>query len=198
MSMQSVSPREAHQRLGADPSCVLIDVRSSGEFASGHAAGARCIPLHTLTPRRVAEVVGEIDDRTIQLICASGARSRQGAAALIRAGMTNVINVEGGTRAWKRQGLPVESDGRRMLPLDRQVQLGAGLMALVGGLLGFFVHHWFFIVPTFVGFGLTLAGATGWCTLAVLLAKMPWNHDVTLGTSCCATAVQSRQEATVG
>ncbi|MGA8903369.1 YgaP-like transmembrane domain [Bradyrhizobium sp.] len=36
---------------------------------------------------------------------------------------------------------------------------------------------WFFIVPGFVGAGLLLAGLTGFCGMARLLMRAPWNRD---------------------
>jgi hypothetical protein len=43
---------------------------------------------------------------------------------------------------------------------------------------------WVFL-SGFVGFGLMLAGATNFCPMAIVLAKMPWNQ-VTKKTSCCS------------
>jgi hypothetical protein len=37
------------------------------------------------------------------------------------------------------------------------------------------VHKNFALIPAFLGAGLTMAGSTGWCGLAILLSKMPWN-----------------------
>ena len=38
------------------------------------------------------------------------------------------------------------------------------------------VSPWFLAVPAFVGGGLTFAGATGTCGMALVLLKMPWNR----------------------
>ena len=58
----------------------------------------------------------------------------------------------------------------------RQVQLIAGALILSGILLGWLVHPGFYGMSAFVGAGLTVAGATGWCGMARLLRIMPWNH----------------------
>ena len=57
----------------------------------------------------------------------------------------------------------------------RQVQLVIGVLALTGSVLALTVDKNFAIVPAILGAGLTLAGSTGWCGLAILLSKMPWN-----------------------
>src|SRR5262249_61381842 len=83
--------------------------------------------------------------------------------------------IEGGLDAWRKAGLPVVSDRRQPLELQRQVQIGAGSLALVGTLLGVFVSPWFFAVPAFVGTGLIMAGVTGFCGMGPLLMRAPWD-----------------------
>ena len=73
-------------------------------------------------------------------------------------------------------GLPLERSERRGLPLMRQVQLIIGLCVLTGSILALAVHPNFALIPAFFGAGLTMAGSTGWCGLAILLSKMPWNR----------------------
>jgi hypothetical protein len=58
------------------------------------------------------------------------------------------------------------------------VQIGAGSLAVVGTLLGLFVSPWFFAVPAFVGAGLITAGLTGFCGMARILMRAPWNRSV--------------------
>lgn len=48
-------------------------------------------------------------------------------------------------------------------------------VALLGVILGYTVHGGFFLISGFVGAGLMLAGITGFCGMARLLEKMPWN-----------------------
>jgi rhodanese-related sulfurtransferase len=82
----------------------LIDVRTPGEFASGHVPGAKNIPLDELPAR-----MGELGDPAAEVfvICEVGGRSAQAASSLAAAGR-RAVNVKGGTRAWKAAGLPVE------------------------------------------------------------------------------------------
>jgi hypothetical protein len=51
------------------------------------------------------------------------------------------------------------------------------LLVLAGVVLGFLFGPAFFGLAGFVGAGLLLAGATGWCGMARLLAAMPWNRS---------------------
>ena len=48
----------------------------------------------------------------------------------------------------------------------------------IGTLLGLTVSPWFLALPLFVGGGLTVAGVTGFCGMAMLLMRAPWNRAV--------------------
>ncbi|MFN4101599.1 MAG: DUF2892 domain-containing protein, partial [Pararhodobacter sp.] len=61
------------------------------------------------------------------------------------------------------------------LPMNRQVQITAGLLTLTGVLIGTFVHPAGYALAGFIGAGLTFAGISGWCGMANVLAVMPWN-----------------------
>lgn len=89
--------------LGDGSPPVLIDVRTPAEFASGHVAGAKNIPLDEL-PKRVAEVP---EGAEVFVICQSGRRSAAASDLLLGAGR-RPVNVAGGTGAWVGAGLPVE------------------------------------------------------------------------------------------
>ena len=52
----------------------------------------------------------------------------------------------------------------------------SGSLILLGVLAGWLVSPWFYLIDVMVGAGLLTAGLTGFCGMARLLAKMPWNH----------------------
>ena len=81
----------------------LIDVRTQGEYAAGHLAQARLIPLQELETR-----LGEIDkSKPILLYCRTGHRSGQALKLLVGKGFPDVRHIEGGIVAWQAAGLPV-------------------------------------------------------------------------------------------
>ena len=110
----------------------------------------------------------------VYLICRSGSRGKQACEKLLSAGYENVVNVEGGTLAWEKAGLPVRR-GKKVISLERQVRIAAGSLVLLGSLLGL-LSPWFFALPAFVGAGLVFSGVTDTCGMGLLLAKMPWNR----------------------
>ena len=78
---------------------VLVDVRSNGEWNAGHAPSATHLPVE-----KVRTQVSRLSkSERIIMICRSGARSAQAAAALAELGY-QVSSVKGGMRAWKRAG----------------------------------------------------------------------------------------------
>jgi rhodanese-related sulfurtransferase len=82
----------------------LVDVREDDEYLAGHVGGAVHVPMRTV-PARLDELRG---DGTLYVICAVGARSAVVVEFLEGQGIS-AVNVDGGTQAWMRAGLPVET-----------------------------------------------------------------------------------------
>lgn len=79
----------------------LIDVRTPGEFASGHLPGAINVPLSQVD-NKLSEVGAPAD--AVVLYCLSGNRSARAARRLRELGYTNVHNAGSMSRA--RPALP--------------------------------------------------------------------------------------------
>lgn len=170
-SVTDVSPELLEQWLESGDA-ALVDVREDFEFAEEHVGGADHRPLGSLDPSEVRTRHGE---RRVVFMCRTGRRSLD-AANRFRSGDEAVFHLAGGIEGWKASGRTVKrpETGPR-LPIMRQVQITAGSMVAVGTGLGAAVDLWFLVLPGFVGCGLVFAGASGWCGMAVLLARMPWN-----------------------
>jgi rhodanese-related sulfurtransferase len=97
---ETVSPTKAKQ--AQDAGAVLIDVRESSEYRSGHAPGARHISVQVIE-RRLGEIPKE---REIIVVCQSGMRSQR-AAEILSSNGYKVLNVSGGMIGWQRAGLKV-------------------------------------------------------------------------------------------
>lgn len=152
---------------------LLLDVRTPPEFESAHIEGALLHPLSELDPDQV-RTLAEGKPYCL-VICQSGIRARQAAQKLYAAGMDTVRILDGGIQAWEDKDLPLVR-GRKTLPLERQVRIGAGTLVLTGILLGVLVNPWWIALSGFVGAGLVFAGITNTCGMALLLARMPWNR----------------------
>lgn len=166
-----VSPELLAEWMG-QKNTVLVDVREDFEHAEERIKGAVLEPLSKFDPDRLRAKVGSA---RVVFHCRSGKRSVT-AAQRYRRGDEPLFHLAGGIEAWKQAGRPVErpSAGPR-IPVMRQVQITAGSLVALGVALGAFVHPGFLAIAGFVGLGLVFAGVSGWCGMAMLLGKMPWN-----------------------
>lgn len=183
MSVQTITPREVEDLRRRGLPVDLIDVRTPVEYREVHAEPARLVPLDRLVPGAVMEARNGARDEPLYVICRSGGRGRQACEAFHSAGFTNVMNVEGGTVAWERAGLPVVR-GQKAMSLERQVRIAAGSLVVLGTALGAFVHPAFLGLAGFVGAGLVFAGVTDTCGMGMVLARMPWNRVEPEGATC--------------
>lgn len=174
MSIPTISPAELARRCHAG-TVDLIDVRTPLEFGEVHAVAARNVPLDRLDPAAVIASRRCAEDQPLYVICRSGGRGAKACEAFVKAGIANVMNVEGGTQAWEQAGLPVNR-GKKVMSLERQVRIVAGLIVFIGAVLALTVDVAFAGIPAFIGAGLMFAGITDTCTMGMLIAKMPWNQ----------------------
>jgi rhodanese-related sulfurtransferase len=172
MKLSRISSKNARQLLieGA----ILVDIREADEYARERIPGARHLPLSMLDKADLALH----DGKPVIFHCRSGARTLANAGKLADSvgSSCDAYVIEGGLDAWRKAGLPVVTDRRQPIELQRQVQIGAGGMALFGTMSGLLLSPWFFVVPAFVGAGLMAAGLTGFCGMARLLTRAPWNR----------------------
>jgi rhodanese-related sulfurtransferase len=159
---------------------VLVDVREPAEFQAESIKGAQLVSLSGVCKSALPDCAG----KKIVIQCHSGRRSFSACEKLAAENPElEIYNLEGGITAWKDAGYLVENSGKFFLPLDRQVQLAIGVCIFISSLLAYFVSPNFLLLTGFFGLGLSFAGITGFCGLALIMAKMPWNS--VNGGSCC-------------
>ncbi|WP_244619092.1 YgaP-like transmembrane domain [Rhizobium sp. 18055] len=61
------------------------------------------------------------------------------------------------------------------MSIFRQVQIVVGTLVLLSVLGGFLLNPAGFVIAGLFGAALALAGMSGWCGMAILLGRMPWN-----------------------
>ncbi|MGG2464856.1 rhodanese-like domain-containing protein [Streptomyces sp. RGM 3693] len=157
---------------------TVIDVRTPGEYASGHLPGAFNVPLgrihHTFPEMRHAADRGDV-----LVVCASGARSEKACKLLAEQGIPTAT-LNGGTHAWAAEGHdlhePVACDTRAGWVMERQVRFTAGTLVLLGLLLGQLVHPACQILSAVIAGGLVFSALTDTCGMAAMLAKLPHNR----------------------
>jgi rhodanese-related sulfurtransferase len=183
MGISSVSPAKLAEIINSGQKIELIDVRTPVEFREVHLDIACNIPLDRLDPSGFLLGHGGPRSEPLYVICKSGGRSRQACEKLFAAGLTNVVNVEGGTTGCMDAGLPV-THGKQAVSLDRQVRIAAGSLVILGVIGSYTVNSNLVWLSAFVGAGLVFSGVTNTCGMGMFLARMPWNRCSSDKNSC--------------
>lgn len=170
--MRHVNAHEFREALVAkqhDPKVKFVDVRTTGEYKASHIEGVQNIPLDQLESHHPEFA----DAKEIYIQCASGNRSAQAVKKLYNS-TAQIYDFCGGLTEWKSLGYPV-IEKKGPIPIIRQVMIVAGSLVLLGVILSQVGLAWGVYLSAFVGIGLLFAGISGWCGMATLLGKMPWN-----------------------
>lgn len=172
MAVATITPRDAQALIARG--AKLIDIRDADEYLREHIPQANLAPLTTLEQ---SGLPAKLRSEQVIFHCQAGKRTSNNAAKLEAiAAPAEIFLLEGGIEGWKKAGLPVAENRSQPLPLMRQVQITAGGLVLAGVVLGYTLNNSFFLLSGFVGAGLMFAGISGFCGMARVLEKMPWNR----------------------
>ncbi|MBC7619848.1 MAG: rhodanese-like domain-containing protein [Candidatus Saccharibacteria bacterium] len=100
-----IEPSAAVQLINRQKA-VVVDVSDTSEFASGHVAGSKSIPISQLEERLATVVKNK--NLPLILVCQSGARSIRALAVAKKLGYEQAQSLGGGLAAWKAANLPIE------------------------------------------------------------------------------------------
>lgn len=105
-AVRECTAADVKARLDRGDRFHFIDVREDREFAVDHAAGARQLGKGVIE----RDIETEIPDQgaDIVLYCGGGFRSALAAESLGKMGYRNVVSMDGGIRAWREAGYPLE------------------------------------------------------------------------------------------
>ncbi|GGP78232.1 rhodanese-like domain-containing protein [Streptomyces sindenensis] len=170
---------------------TVIDVRTPGEYASGHLPGALNIPLDGLR-RALPDLRYAAERGDILVVCASGTRSENACRVLAEHHIA-AATLSGGTGAWAADGHDLHrprTTVRAAWGMERQVRFTAGTAVLTGLLLGVLVHPAFQLLSASIAAGLVFSALTNTCGMAALLARLP--HNRPRATDLAATLAELR------
>ncbi|MCR2804408.1 rhodanese-like domain-containing protein [Paenibacillus sp. SCIV0701] len=88
-----LTPDEAWELMGNDPTAMLVDVRTNEDYRTGHIRGSICIPLQDISNNPFSVCVRK--DTPLILYCQKGYKSSIAAQALIDAGYSSVYTIPG-------------------------------------------------------------------------------------------------------
>lgn len=98
----SVTASQAVQMIN-QRQAVVVDVRGAEQYAAGHIAQARSLPLADLDQKAASLP----KNKPLVVVCDQGRDSAKAAAKLKALGHAEVVTLEGGLRGWVQGGLPL-------------------------------------------------------------------------------------------
>jgi rhodanese-related sulfurtransferase len=178
----TITAHELHDRLNRGEKFSLIDVRTPAEYEEAHIPGTMNIPMEQVE-FRLADFARE---EPAVIVCQSGKRA-QLCVDILEGKRQGLILLEGGTSAWRDGGFDLIGNRASRMPLMRQVQLTAGVLIMASVALATSLSPAWLLLTIGIGVGIFIAGASGYCALASIMAIMPWNRQSNSGSQSTAS-----------
>ena len=99
----NLTPKEMNTKA-AKEKAVYLDVRTPQEWNKGHIAKALHIDI--FSDDFEAQLKKLDKNKTYYVYCAVGGRSSEATAVMAKLGFKHIYNMQGGFKAWEREGLP--------------------------------------------------------------------------------------------
>jgi rhodanese-related sulfurtransferase len=100
-NVKNVDADEANKLINENKNIIILDVRTKGEFESGHIPKAKNIPVQQLSTR--IKELEKYKDAPILVHCASGGRSPSAVKALVNNNFTQIYHLNRGLMSWRHQ-----------------------------------------------------------------------------------------------
>jgi rhodanese-related sulfurtransferase len=104
-AFKTIPVSEANEMLGKI-GVIFLDVREQSEFQSGHVPGAMNVPLSSVESQ-IGKLVPD-KAATMVVYCQGGRRSVTASQTLMNMGYKNILNMDGGFKAWLKAGYSVQ------------------------------------------------------------------------------------------
>lgn len=101
----NMAPTEAAALLKTQPGVVVLDVRTPGEYQTGHLANALNVDFRS--PDFARKLARLDKSKTYLVHCAVGGRSSRTMPVLDSLGIKKVVHLDGGLDAWQKANLPI-------------------------------------------------------------------------------------------
>lgn len=176
MSTKTIQASEFINQFEQSGVCC-VDVRTPAEVRGDALDNIIAMPLDELDSNTLLKQIDDVEAgvKPIYLICQSGKRAQLAAEKLAGRLQQDLIIVEGGMNAIRAaQGKQAASG--KIMSIERQVRLTAGVLVVTGVVAGYLLHPAWFALSGFVGAGLVYAAISDNCAMALLMTKAPWNR----------------------
>jgi rhodanese-related sulfurtransferase len=170
-NIKEITAQELY-KLAKKEKVIIIDVREKIEHKACSIKKSINIPLAKINAN---DKLFNKRNSKIVIHCEAGNRSEIACAKLKNNCNAEIYNLIGGISEWQNNNYALNKT-RNIFSITRQVQLTISLLSLTGLILYYITAaKIFLLIPSIMALGLLNAAITGWCGLAKLLMKMPWN-----------------------
>ena len=101
-----LDPVACKQLIDSSPGCILLDVRTPGEYSESHLEGAKNVDF--FCPDFRAQIENHDREKIYVVYCKKGIRGERTRDLMHNCGFFRVVNIRGGIEGWKQAGLPVK------------------------------------------------------------------------------------------
>ena len=101
-----IDRNELLQLIESRADVLLLDVRTSSEFAAGNIPGSMNVPVNELG--RHLQAIRERGAEQVIVYCAAGPRALSAQKLLTEAGVGNVRHLLGDMSGWRSAGMPMD------------------------------------------------------------------------------------------
>ncbi|MDP4146735.1 MAG: rhodanese-like domain-containing protein [Bacillota bacterium] len=98
-NVKNISAEKAHELMKENKDILILDVRTPGEFKSGHIPGAKSVPVSNF-----ASSIAKFEkykDKPVIVHCASGGRSPSAVKVLLKNDFSKIYHMNHGLNGWK-------------------------------------------------------------------------------------------------
>ncbi len=100
-----VTPAVAIRLMNNSEDALIVDIRTSAEYKSGHIKGAKNAPLSEFAA--ALENYADYKDKDVLIYCNTGTTATRAIKLLKKAGFEKINNLDGGVAAWKEASMPL-------------------------------------------------------------------------------------------
>ena len=102
-----LTPTDFAKKLKENPTCLVLDVRTPGEFSGGSLPNAKNIDWNGSDFELVVAKFNKAEP--VFVYCLSGGRSSDAAGQMRKSGFDQVYEMQGGLMKWRADGIPMEN-----------------------------------------------------------------------------------------
>jgi rhodanese-related sulfurtransferase len=104
-TIKKLDPQSFEKKLNESKEPILVDVRTSGEYAQGHLANAVLIDIYSSDFK---SRVSKLDkSKPVFVYCKAGSRSSSAVDVFTDLGFKEIYDLSGGISAWQRASKPI-------------------------------------------------------------------------------------------